>query len=100
MRKLKIGRPDWDKPQPPDGFPPLKKADHAESEWNEALWPPSGWPEDVRPSSVLSCYSGAFTKGDISQKLIAKGRAETEYLVCFSNFIFSISIDFLTLLTG
>jgi hypothetical protein len=48
MRRLKIGLPDWDKLQPEDGFPPLKKVDHPEAEWNEAVWPPSGWPEDVR----------------------------------------------------
>jgi hypothetical protein len=56
MRRLKIGRPDWDESQPSDGFPPLKKVDHAESEWNEASWPPSGWPEDVCLLSIPSCY--------------------------------------------
>ena len=100
MRRLKIGRPDWDKSQPSGGFPPLKKVDHAESEWNEALWPPSGWPEDVCLLSIPSCYSGALTRSDILQKLIAKGKAEAEYLVCFPNFICSISINSLTLLTG
>lgn len=50
--------------------------------------------------SPSSCYSGALKKSDISQKLIAKGKAEAEYLVCFLNFICSISINSLTLLTG
>jgi hypothetical protein len=46
-----------------------------------------------RRSFTFRC-SDALTKNDISQKLIAKGKAEAEYLVCFPNFMCSVSYQF------